>query len=87
MKKAITNQLKELAEQLPVKWEHQEPMKKRISGKVLNLTCKGKQFEDNALYEYEVPVLLQVDHYTRLKDGVKRFGLGFIMDYTKQVLN
>jgi len=87
MKKAVAHQLMSLAESLPMIWEDQQPEIAYISGAELNLCTKGLKYDAKKIYQYKVPVSLLVDHYTRLKDGVKRFGLNYISTYTKQVLN
>ena len=87
MKKAISNQLLELAKALPPVWEDQHPEVTYISGAELNLCAKGKPYVADKLYQYKVPVQILVCHYTRLKDGVKRHGISFITTYTNQVIN
>ena len=86
MKKDINNQLKELAEQLPEKWESHELERVLWSGVDLNLCGFGKQYDDDKAYTVDIPLIRLVNHYERLKDGVKRKGLNFITDYVKSVL-
>lgn len=86
MKKAISRQLMDLAEHLPQVWEDQLPEIAYISGAELNLCTKGLKYDPKKIYQYKVPVSLLVNHYTRLKDGVKQFGLGYITTYTNQIL-
>jgi hypothetical protein len=86
MKKSIIHEIDFTASMLPERVEISSiPID--INGSDLNLCVIGKgPFDPAKKYSMPLPVILTVPHRERLKDGVKKYGEGFIGDYIRKVL-
>ena len=82
MKKQLASQLKLIAAQLPEKWE-KDFETVQMSGAEANLCYVGSKrpHAPDRIIEFNAPRFVQINHYTRLKEGVKKEGLPFVGKY------
>lgn len=86
MKADLAKKLKHIAAILPDKWEKGFE-KIQMSGKDANLCYIGSKrpFQDDQIIEFDCPRFVKINHYRKLKEGVKRNGPKFIGQYVSRM--